>query len=140
MTMSSQKPYLIRAIHEWLLDNSCTPYVLVNTTFEGVQVPLDYVKDNRIVLNIAPDAVRELNLSADWISFSARFAGKPMDIFIPVASVQAIYGKENNEGMFFPEEPSPTPPTDTPPQPPRNTDDNSAGKSSSGRPSLKVVK
>lgn len=129
--MTSQKPYLIRAIHQWLLDNACTPYVLVNTLHDGVQVPLDYVRDNRIVLNIAPDAIRDLHMDNAWISFSARFAGKPMDVFIPVAAVQAIYGKENNEGMFFPDETPttpPTPPENSLPTPPR------------GKPSLKVIK
>ncbi|MCX4188399.1 ClpXP protease specificity-enhancing factor [Methylophaga sp. OBS4] len=129
--MSPQKPYLIRAIHEWLLDNACTPYVLVNTHHEGVQVPLDYVKDHRIVLNIAPDAIRDLLIDNEWVSFSARFAGKPMDVFVPIAAVQAIYGKENNEGMFFPEEETPPPPE------PSDEGPTSKGK---GRPSLKVVK
>ncbi|WP_323135129.1 ClpXP protease specificity-enhancing factor [Methylophaga sp. OBS4] len=131
MSMSPQKPYLIRAIHEWLLDNACTPYVLVNTHHEGVQVPLDYVKDHRIVLNIAPDAIRDLLIDNEWVSFSARFAGKPMDVFVPIAAVQAIYGKENNEGMFFPEEETPPPPE------PSDEGPTSKGK---GRPSLKVVK
>ncbi len=132
MSMTSQKPYLVRAIHEWLLDNQCTPYVLVNTRHEGVQVPLDFVKDDRIVLNVAPDAIRDLLIDNEWISFSARFAGKAMDVFIPIVSVQAIYGKENNEGMFFPDDDQPPPPTD----------DNSEETApvSKGRPSLKVVK
>ncbi len=135
--MTSQKPYLIRAIHEWLLDNACTPYVLVNTDYDGVQVPTDFVRDNRIVLNIAPDAVRDLNISNDWLSFSARFAGKPMDIFIPIVAVQAIYSKENNEGMFFPEEdtPPPSPPSPEPEDEPKET-----VKKPTSRPSLKVVK
>ncbi len=131
MSMTSQKPYLVRAIHEWLLDNQCTPYVLVNTRYEGVQVPLDYVKDDRIVLNIAPDAVRDLLIDNEWISFSARFAGKAMDVFIPIVSVQAIYGKENNEGMFFPDDDHP---------PPSDNDPEETGPASKGRPSLKVVK
>lgn len=127
--MTPQKPYLIRAIFEWLLDNECTPYLLVNTYYEGVQVPAEYIKDNRIVLNISPDAVKDLNMDNDWISFSARFAGKAMNLFIPIVAVQAIYSKENNEGMYFPDEDNPTPPSvPTPP------DGNKA------RPSLKVVK
>jgi stringent starvation protein B len=133
--MTSQKPYLIRAIHEWLLDNACTPYVLVNTEYDGVQVPTDFVRDGRIVLNIAPDAVRDLHINNDWLSFSARFAGKPMDIFIPVVAVQAIYSKENNEGMFFPEEDNPPPPS---PEPREKTD--KSAKKPASRPSLKVVK
>lgn len=132
--MSSQKPYLIRAIHEWLIDNASTPYLLVNTTYEGVQVPLEYVKDDRIVLNIAPDAIRNLHMDNDWISFSARFSGNPMEVFIPIVAVQAIYGKENNEGMFFPDDEHPLPPT------PDNTDTSSPGKPPKGKPSLKVVK
>ncbi|HEC74457.1 MAG TPA: ClpXP protease specificity-enhancing factor [Methylophaga aminisulfidivorans] len=136
--MTPQKPYLIRAIHEWLLDNACTPYILVNTKFEGVEVPLEFVRDNRIVLNIEPEAVRDLNISNDWISFSARFAGKPMDIFIPTLAVQAIYGKENNEGMFFPEDDLP-PPETTPPEPTKPKAEDTSSKPG-GRPSLKVVK
>ncbi|BDZ73474.1 MULTISPECIES: ClpXP protease specificity-enhancing factor [Methylophaga] len=135
--MTSQKPYLIRAIHEWLLDNASTPYVLVNTEYDGVQVPTDFVRDGRIVLNIAPDAVRDLHINNDWLSFSARFAGKPMDIFIPVIAVQAIYSKENNEGMFFPEEDNPPPPPHSPE--PDETVEKTAKKPAS-RPSLKVVK
>lgn len=126
--MTPQKPYLVRAIHEWLMDNACTPYLLVSTKHEGVQVPVEYIKDHKIVLNISPDAVRDLTLDNEWISFSARFAGKPMDLFIPMHAVQAIYGKENNEGMFFPDEET-TPP---PPAPKPET--------SGSRPSLKVVK
>ena len=126
--MTPQKPYLVRAIHEWLLDNACTPYLLVNTKFEGVQVPVEYIKDHKIVLNISPDAVKDLTMDNEWISFSARFAGKPMDLFIPMQAVMAIYGKENNEGMFFPDDEL------TPPPPPPKPE------SSGGRPSLKVVK
>lgn len=135
MEMSSQKPYLVRAVHEWLLDNECTPYLLVHTDFEGVQVPWDFVKDNRIVLNISPNAIRDLNMDNEWISFSARFAGNPMDVFIPIIAVQAIYGKENNEGMFFPEEEEPQPPTPSAPKP-----EHSSAEKPKGKPSLKVVK
>jgi stringent starvation protein B len=132
--VTSQKPYLIRAIYDWLLDNECTPYLLVQTQFEGVQVPLDYVKDNRIVLNIAPDAIRELAMENDWITFSARFAGNPMEVFIPIVAVQAIYGKENNEGMYFPDEEAPAP------EPPPSDGQPKEESKTKGRPSLKVVK
>lgn len=133
MSMSSQKPYLVRAIYQWLLDNQCTPYLLVNTNHEGVVVPEQYVRDTRIVLNLAPDAINALNMDNDWVSFSARFSGKSMDLFIPVIAIQAIYGKENNEGMFFPEESVPTPP-----MPPTNTPP--TNKINNGKPSLKLVK
>ena len=135
--MTSQKPYLIRAIYEWLQDNNLTPYLLVNTTFDGVQVPHDYINDDKIVLNIAPDAVNNFHADNEWISFSARFAGKPMELFIPIVAVQAIYGKENNEGMFFSDD-------DMPPMPPRTTKPASTPPkpkpTERKRPSLKVVK
>jgi|SRR5690554_1621295 len=133
MSMSSQKPYLIRAIYQWLLDNQCTPYLLVNTYHQGVVVPEQYVRDGRIVLNLAPDAINNLNMDNDWVSFSARFSGKAMDLFIPVIAIQAIYGKENNEGMFFSEEEHPEPP-----QPDSETKPEI--KKSTGKPTLKLVK
>ena len=130
--MTSQKPYLIRAIYEWLVDNELTPYLLVSTAFDGVQVPEEYIHDGKIVLNIAPDAVRNFLTDNDWISFSARFSGKSMELFIPIVAVQAIYGKENNEGMFFPDED-----TSPPPSPPQEDEPVSSNKS---KPSLTLVK
>jgi len=129
--VTSQKPYLIRAIYEWLVDNELTPYLLVSTAFEGVQVPEVYIHDGKIVLNIAPDAVRNFLADNDWISFSARFSGKSMELFIPIVAVQAIYGKENNEGMFFPDEDNAPPPS--PPEDPQTS-------SSKSKPSLSIVK
>ncbi len=127
--MTSQKPYLIRAIYEWLLDNTATPYLLVNTSYPGVKVPEDYINDNKIVLNILPDAVQHFQADNQWISFSARFSGKPMELFIPIEAVLGIYGKENNQGMFFTEDEVPPPP---------NKPDSTA--STKNRPSLKIVK
>ncbi len=108
--MTSQKPYLIRAIYQWLIDNQMTPHLLVNTSYEGVQVPREYINDNKIVLNISEGAVQNFHADNDWISFSARFAGKPMELFVPIVAVQSIYSKENNEGMFFPSEEDTPPP------------------------------
>jgi stringent starvation protein B len=107
--MTPQKPYLIRAIYEWLLDNQMTPHLLVNTVYDGVQVPREYINDNKIVLNISDGAVQNFHVDNDWIGFSARFSGKPMELFIPIIAVQSIYGKENNEGMFFPSDDTPPP-------------------------------
>ena len=126
MTTTPQKPYLIRAIYEWLLDNQLTPYLLVNTLYEDVIVPRKYINDNKIVLNIAPEAVQNFHAYNKWISFSARFSGKPMELFIPIAAILAIYGKENNEWMFFTED-------NLPPREP-------SPKGPITRPSLKVVK
>lgn len=128
--MTSQKPYLIQAIHSWIQDNGWTPYVLVKADYPGVQVPEAHVQDQRIVLNMSMSAVQGLQVGLDWIQFSARFGGVAMQIFIPPEAVLAIYARENNQGMAF-EEPE-LPPTDPTPQTPI--------PDSRKRPSLKVVK
>ena len=96
----STKPYLILALHQWCAVHGFTPYIAVFVT-EQVHVPMDYVNNNEIVLNISPDACQNLSLDNDWISLKARFAGVPRDIFVPVGNVMAIYAKENGEGLFF---------------------------------------
>ncbi len=123
--MTSNRPYLIRAIHEWLLDNQCTPYMLVSAEAEGVEVPRQYVKEGKIVLNISPQAVEGLQLGNDTVSFLARFGGVSQMVSVPVEAVLAIYAKENGRGMMFSEEePEPDEPQPTPPP----------------KPTLKVVK
>ena len=102
--MTSTRPYLIRAFYEWIVDNDCTPHIVVNAEFPDVQVPDEYVKDGQIVLNIAMSAVQELNLHNDCVEFSARFSGVPKFIYVPVGAVMAIYAKENGRGMVFSEE------------------------------------
>ena len=126
--MTSKKPYLIRAVYEWLIDNGATPYLLVDTSFEEVIVPEASINDSKIVLNIAPDAVQHYEANNENIYFSARFSGKRMELFIPVEAVLGIYGKENNQGMFFSEEPS------SPPTPPSNS------TKEKGKPKLMIVK
>jgi stringent starvation protein B len=111
---ASTKPYLIRAIHEWSLDNGFTPQILVATDNEQVSVPWEHVKDNRIVLNIHPQSVKHLELGNEFIMCSARFSGRPFEITVPVYSVQAIYAKENGQGVVFQEEEN-TPPIGAPP-------------------------
>jgi stringent starvation protein B len=130
--MTSNRPYLIRALYAWLVDNDLTPYLLVDATHKGVMVPSEYVDGGRIVLNINPRAVSQLDIGNDGISFSARFSGASEDVWVPPAAVLGIYAKENGQGMLFPAEeakPNNEPPDDEP-QPPK------PGK----RPSLKVVK
>lgn len=106
MSMTSNRPYVLRALHEWIIDNGMTPYVLVNAGVPDVVVPEQYVQDGRVVLNISPSAVRDLELGNEFVSFSARFGGTPTEIFLPVAAILAIYAKENGKGMIFPEEDS----------------------------------
>jgi len=104
MSMTSNRPYILRALHEWIIDNGMTPYVLVNAGVAGVEVPEEYVQDGRVVLNISPGAVRDLDLDNEFVSFSARFGGTPTQVFLPVQAILAVYAKENGKGMIFPEE------------------------------------
>ena len=108
--MTSSRSYLIRALHEWMLDNACTPHLIVDAEQPGVSVPRSYVRDGKIVLNVAPRAVNALVLGNEEIAFSARFGGTPMEVRIPVRAVEGIYARENGQGMVFPaegEEPDP---------------------------------
>lgn len=137
--MKSSRPYLVRALYEWIVDNDCTPHLLVNAEFAGVQVPSGFASDGQIVLNVSPSAVRHLHMDNDAVSFEGRFGGVPQSLYIPSAAVLAIYARENGQGMVFevesslgedgePEESDDQgPPDGEPPRP-------------SGRPSLKVVK
>lgn len=104
MTMTSNRPYLIRAIYDWIVDNELTPYLLVNALFPGVEVPQDHVDNGRIVLNMSPKACRGLHIENDRIVFTARFSGIATQIFVSPAAVLAIYAKENGRGMDFGEE------------------------------------
>ena len=132
--MTSSRPYLLRAMYEWIVDNGLTPHILVFADEEGVIVPQEYVEGGKIVLNINPSAVRGLVIGNEEITFSGRFSGKPMDIVVPVRSAVAIYARENGKGMVFSPEDgdSPTDPDNGPPSPEE--------KPSGGRPALKIVK
>lgn len=130
--MTPSRPYILRAIYEWIVDNGCTPHLLVDALRPDVVVPEAYVADGQIVLNIAPAAVVSLQMGNDAIAFNGRFGGQPVDIFVPVAAVRGIYARENGQGMVFDidSEPDPEPPES--PRPESGPD--------RGRPSLKVVK
>ncbi|MCW1935937.1 MULTISPECIES: ClpXP protease specificity-enhancing factor [Pseudomonas] len=137
--MNSSRPYLVRALYEWIVDNDCTPHLLVNAEYPGVQVPPGFASDGQIVLNASPSAVRHLHMDNQAVSFEGRFGGVAHSLYIPAAAILAIYARENGQGMVFdmepsmagsPEESGPDddgPSDDEPPRP-------------SGRPSLKVVK
>ena len=134
-TMTPSRPYIMRALYEWIVDNDCTPYLLVDAKRPGVEVPTQYVKDGQIVLNISPSAVVELLVGNEWISFNGRFGGAPTDILLPVGAVLGIYARENGQGMVFEPEISPESPSDPP-----DTGGGSIGSKSEGRPALKIVK
>jgi stringent starvation protein B len=115
--MNSLKPYLIRAIYDWIVDNHFTPYLLVNAETPGASVPRGFVQDGRIVLNLRPQAIQNLSLGNDSIAFNARFGGKPMQVEVPVRAVLALYAQENGRGMIFDEEEEgddTTPPPESP--------------------------
>ncbi|HXF08659.1 MAG TPA: ClpXP protease specificity-enhancing factor [Candidatus Acidoferrales bacterium] len=99
--MISRKPYLVRALYEWICDNGMTPHLLVDCTQAGVLVPSEVVRDGQVVLNIAPMAVHRLSLANDLIAFSARFNGQERHVSFPPRAVLAIYARENGEGLMF---------------------------------------
>jgi len=136
---TSTRPYLIRAIYDWAVDNGLTPHVLVDANTAGVSVPAGHVRDGKIALNIHPQAIDGLDLGQDHLLFSARFSGHRFEVVVPVGAVLAIFARENGRGFFFQNEPNDdgTVPGEggEPPVPP-------SGNKPGGRrgPSLKLVK
>lgn len=102
--MLSSRPYLLRAVHEWIVDSNLTPHLLVNAEKPGVDVPPSTIQDGRVVLNISPGAVRDLIIDAELVTFVARFGGVSQSVAVPVAAVEAIYARENGRGMMFPDD------------------------------------
>jgi len=103
--MKPSRPYIVKALYDWLLDNDLTPHLLVDAAQEDVIVPLQFVEDGQIVMNINPSAVRNFYMDDQAISFNARFSGQPMDVYIPMKAMLAIYARENGQGMGFGGEP-----------------------------------
>ena len=129
--MTSNRPYLLRALYEWISDNGLTPYILVDATNPGVRVPPGAAKDGKVVLNIAARAVTQFEITNDRIHFLARFGGVSQPVDVPMAGVLAIYAQENGQGMMFSAE-------NAPPEPPPATakTDEAVAK----KPHLRVVK
>jgi stringent starvation protein B len=129
MSMTSNKPYLIRAIYEWIIDNKLTPHLLVDASHPNALLPEDFIDDGKIVLNIRPEAIQGMLMGNDNVEFNARFSGQPMHIVAPVNAILAIYAKENGKGMVFdPNEGE----QDNPPPPP--------AAPAPKKPTLRVVK
>ncbi|WP_090276457.1 ClpXP protease specificity-enhancing factor [Halopseudomonas litoralis] len=130
--MSSSRPYLIRALYEWILDNDSTPYVLVNAGYPGTVVPEGFVEDDQVVLNLSPNAIRHLEMDNERVCFDGRFGGVAQQVWLPAGAIMAIYARETGQGMVFEIETETPPPEDhePTPEPPK----------SGGRPALKVVK
>ena len=129
--MTSNRPYLLRALYHWIDDNRMTPHILVEAAHEGVDVPDQAVQKGKVILNIDNAAVRDLDMGNDWLVFKARFSGKEHEVAVPVEAVLAIYAKENGQGMMFAQEDgseSPAGPDDGP------------GSPTPRKPHLKIVK
>ncbi len=138
--MFSNRPYLVRAFYEWIVDNNCTPYVIVDAHHTDVEVPQSFVTNGQIIINIAPRAVSGFEMNNDRIKLSTRFGGVPIDIFCPMGAILGIYAQENGQGMMFESEPSDEPP---PPRGPRIVEpagDKIAREAEKTKPSLRVVK
>jgi stringent starvation protein B len=129
--MTSNRPYLLRALYDWITDNGMTPHILVDAEAEGVDVPEQAVQKGKVILNIDQSAVHELVMGNDWLEFKARFSGRRHSVSVPVEAVLAIYSKENGQGMMFAQDDEPVPPTDP---------DEGPDKSVLRRPHLKLVK
>lgn len=131
----SRKPYLVRALHEWMGDAGLTPQVIVDATVDGVEVPREYVREGKIVLNLSLEAVRDLELGNDAIACTARFTGTARKLWLPMSAVLGIYARETGEGIAFADEDQP------PPEPPGPSADKDGGNGSAERRShLKVVR
>ncbi len=135
MQMTSSRPYLIRAIYQWITDNGMTPHLLVDVSIDGVIVPAEHVQNGKIILNIAPMAISGLVLGDAEITFSARFSGKSQGLHVPVEAVLAVYARENGQGMMFSEDEGVISATDDGDDPDPDTDPDKPK-----RPSLRVVK
>lgn len=129
--MTSNRPYLLRALYEWIADNKMTPHILVDAGAPGVDVPEQAVQKGKVILNIDNAAVRELEMANDWLSFNARFSGRQHNVVVPVDAILAIYSKENGQGMMFAQDENGDPPDDSGDGPGSNTP---------RRPHLTVVK
>lgn len=131
--MNSSKPYIIRALHEWISDNDCTPLILVGSQHKDVQIPAGIDEDGKVVLNISYGATKNLEIINEGIMFDARFSGKSENLYVPIGSVLAIYARENGQGMMFGDSGD-----DSPEPPPEAT--NKKSKANNDKSFLKVVK
>jgi stringent starvation protein B len=127
--MTELKPYLIRSIYEWIVDNNLTPYLQVDASHHAAVLPMQFVQDGKIILNLRPMAVEALCLGNEAIEFNTRFSGKSTYVNAPVAAVMAIYAKENGRGMVFEVDHSQNDAPPPPPEPPKKA-----------KPTLRVLK
>lgn len=145
MTMTSNKPYLIRALHAWICDNDCTPYLYVNTQSDNLRLPTHLLAENPLILNASPNACKDLALDNDAVSFQARFGGEVFDVYLPVSAIIAVVARETGQGMTFEwekpaadDENAATEKSNTPSENIEKTNTNKANKEKKG--GLKIVR
>jgi stringent starvation protein B len=132
----SRRPYLLRAMHEWISDSNQTPHIVVDASLEGVEVPRQYVQGGKIILNVSSNATSMLSLGNDLVRFRARFGAATYDVSVPIVAVLGIYARETGQGMIFSE-------ADTPPQPPAPPSEpapTTTTETKRAKPTLKVIK
>jgi stringent starvation protein B len=132
----SRRPYLLRAMHEWISDSNQTPHIVVDASIEGVEVPRQYVQGGKIILNVSSNATSMLSLGNEAVRFRARFGAATYDVSVPIVAVLGIYARETGQGMIFSE-------ADTPPQPPAPPSEpapTTTGEGKRSKPTLKVIK
>jgi stringent starvation protein B len=132
----SRRPYLLRAMHEWISDSNQTPHIVVDASLEGVEVPRQYVQGGKIILNVSSSATSNLSLGNDFVRFRARFGAATYDVSVPIVAVLGIYARETGQGMIFSE-------ADTPPQPPAPPSEpapTTTTENKRAKPTLKVIK
>lgn len=134
--LRSRRPYLLRAMHEWISDNEQTPHIVVDASLPGVEVPRQYIQGGKIILNVSLSATSGLTLGNDYVRFRARFGAVTHDVSVPIVAVLGVYARETGQGMIFSEADAP------PPQPPQPAGDASGGtvETKRAKPTLKVVK
>jgi stringent starvation protein B len=132
----SRRPYLLRAMHEWISDSNQTPHIVVDASIEGVEVPRQYVQGGKIILNVSSSATSMLSLGNDVVRFRARFGAATYDVSVPIAAVLGIYARETGQGMIFSEADTPPQPPPAPPTDPTPT----SGEGKRSKPTLKVIK
>ena len=138
--MTSSQPYLLRALNEWIVDNGFTPQILVDSTHPDLNIPDAVRAGDKVVLNISPGAVRDLELDNEYLSFVARFSGVSHAVLVPIEAVQAIYARENGQGMMFPEADQEDAEQSAEPGDSDSRPDNKKSGPKRGKPNLKVIK
>jgi stringent starvation protein B len=137
----SRRPYLLRAMHEWITDNQQTPHVVVDASLQGVEVPRQFVQNGKIILNVSHSATSGLTMNNESIRFRARFGTITYDVIVPVLAILGIYARETGQGMIFAENEGPAPsPDPNAPQPPNTSSSNTPEQTPPKRAHLKVVK